>query len=109
MADPRIKTLKIKTGVVKRLTKEKLMYIQETEQQREKVQKLKEAGIDESTFKKQEEVLRESQMMIPDTQRRLKAAFEDLKSVVADCEELKEEPDYLNAQKFLAEAEKEIN
>jgi len=48
-------------------------------------------------------------MMIPDTQRRLKAAFEDLKSVVADCEELKEEPDYLNAQKFLAEAEKEIN
>jgi len=109
MADPRIKTLKIKTGVVKRLTKEKLMYIQETEQQQEKVQKLKEAGIDESTFKKQEEVLRESQMMIPDTQRRLKAAFEDLKSVVADCEELKEEPDYLNAQKFLAEAEKEIN
>jgi len=44
MADPRIKTLKIKTGVVKRLTKEKLMYIQETEQQLEKVQKLKEAG-----------------------------------------------------------------
>lgn len=48
-------------------------------------------------------------MMIPDTQRRLKAAFEDLKSVVADCEELKEEPDYLNARKFLAEAEKEMN
>lgn len=48
-------------------------------------------------------------MMIPDTQRRLKAAFEDLKSVVADCEELKEEQDYLDAQKFLAEAEKEIN
>jgi len=44
MADPRIKTLKIKTGVVKRLTKEKLMYIQETEQQLEKVEKLKKAG-----------------------------------------------------------------
>jgi len=44
MADPRIKTLKIKTGVVKRLTKEKLMYIQETEQQQEKVEKLKKAG-----------------------------------------------------------------
>lgn len=48
-------------------------------------------------------------MMIPDTQRRLIDAFEDLKSIVADCEELKDEPDYLNAQKFLAEAEKEIN
>lgn len=44
MADPRIKTLKIKTGVVKRLTKEKLMYIKETDQQREKVEKLKESG-----------------------------------------------------------------
>lgn len=44
MADPRIKTLKIKTGVVKRLTKEKLMYILETEQQQEKVEKLKKAG-----------------------------------------------------------------
>lgn len=44
MADPRIKTLKIKTGVVKRLTKEKLMYIKETEQQREKVEKLKLSG-----------------------------------------------------------------
>jgi tubulin-specific chaperone A len=44
MADPRIKTLKIKTGVVKRLTKEKLMYIKETEQQREKVEKLKASG-----------------------------------------------------------------
>lgn len=44
MADPRIKTLKIKTGVVKRLTKEKLVYIKETEQQREKVEKLKQSG-----------------------------------------------------------------
>lgn len=66
-------------------------------------------GIDDSTIKKQEEVLRESQMMVPDTQRRLETAFKDLKSVVADCEELKEEGDYLNALKFLAEAEKEMN
>jgi len=47
-------------------------------------------------------------MMIPDTQRRLKTAFQDLKSVIADCEELNKEGDYLNAVKFLAEAEKEI-
>lgn len=65
-------------------------------------------GGDESIIKKQEEVLRESRMMIPDTQRRLKTAFEDLKSVIADCEELKEENDYLTAIKFLAEAETEI-
>lgn len=53
MADPRIKALKIKTGVVKRLTKEKLMYIKETEQQREKVEKLKESGeLNDNNFNK---------------------------------------------------------
>ncbi|XP_050523217.1 tubulin-specific chaperone A-like [Daktulosphaira vitifoliae] len=108
MADPRIKTLKIKTGVVKRLTKEKLMYIKETEQQLERVEQLKKSGSDESNIKKQEEVLRESQMMVPDTQRRLKAAYEDLKSTIADCEELKDSEDFLIAENFLAEAEKEI-
>jgi len=54
MADPRVKILKIKTGVVKRLTKEKLMYIKETDQQREKVEKLKVSGelIDDDYFSK---------------------------------------------------------
>jgi len=41
MSDPRLKTLKIKTGVVKRLTKEKIMYAQEAEKQDEKVQQMK--------------------------------------------------------------------
>lgn len=44
MADPRLKALKIKTGVVKRLTKEKVMYEQEVEKQKERIQKLKEGG-----------------------------------------------------------------
>lgn len=41
MADPRIKALKIKTGVVKRLTKEKVMYEREAESQRNRIQNLK--------------------------------------------------------------------
>ena len=45
MADPRIKTIRIKTGVVKRLAKEKVMYEKEAEQQRERIQKLKDQGI----------------------------------------------------------------
>lgn len=44
MTDPRIRVLKIKTGVVKRLTKEKTCYEKETEQQRERVQKYKDEG-----------------------------------------------------------------
>lgn len=44
MSDPRIRTLKIKTGVVKRLAKEKITYEKEATHQRERIQKLKEQG-----------------------------------------------------------------
>lgn len=50
MSDPRIRTLKIKTGVVKRLAREKIMYEKEAAQQRERIQKLKEQG--ENTFER---------------------------------------------------------
>jgi tubulin-specific chaperone A len=46
MSDPRIRTLKIKTGVVKRLAKEKVTYEKEAALQRDKIQKLKEQGKD---------------------------------------------------------------
>lgn len=44
MADPRLKQLKIKTGVVKRLAKEKVMYEKEAENQRNRIQKFKDEG-----------------------------------------------------------------
>ena len=44
MSDPRLRTLKIKTGVVKRLAKEKVTYEKEAEQQRDRVQKYKDQG-----------------------------------------------------------------
>ncbi|XP_026102748.1 tubulin-specific chaperone A-like [Carassius auratus] len=45
MADPRIRQIKIKTGVVKRLAKEEVLYIKEAKQQEEKIERLKaEAG-----------------------------------------------------------------
>lgn len=46
MSDPRIRILKIKTGVVKRLAKEKVTYEKEAAQQRERIQKLKEQDKD---------------------------------------------------------------
>lgn len=46
MSDPRIRTLKIQTGVVKRLAREKITYEKEATQQRERIQKLKEQGED---------------------------------------------------------------
>ncbi|XP_024252908.1 tubulin-specific chaperone A isoform X2 [Oncorhynchus tshawytscha] len=47
MADPRIRQIKIKTGVVKRLVKEKVMYVKETRQQEEKIERLKAEACDE--------------------------------------------------------------
>lgn len=70
MADPRLKTIKIKTGVVKRMTKEKVVYEREAKEQKEKIEKLKLAGNDEYDIKKQEEVLTECLMMVPDCRRR---------------------------------------
>lgn len=70
MADPRIRQITIKTGIVKRLTKEKIVYEKEAKSQENRVEKLRAAGDDEYMLKKQEEVLRECLMMVPDCQRR---------------------------------------
>lgn len=44
MADPRLKQLRIKTGVVTRITKEKQSYEKETEKEKERLLKLKQNG-----------------------------------------------------------------
>lgn len=108
MSDPRIRTLKIKTGVVKRLAKEKITYEKEAAQQRERIQKLKEQDKDGYDIKKQEEVLQESLMMVPDCQRRLVKAFEELKKILDTEQDLKEVEDYIEAEKVLREAETQL-
>ena len=54
--DPRLKALKIKTGVVKRTGKEKLSYRTEADMQKGKVDKLKASNADEADVKKMIEV-----------------------------------------------------
>ncbi|XP_071559373.1 tubulin-specific chaperone A-like [Temnothorax nylanderi] len=108
MSDPRIRTLKIKTGVVKRLAKEKVTYEKEAAQQRERVQKLKEQDKDNYDIKKQEEVLQESLMMVPDCQRRLVKAFEELKKILDTEQDLKEVQGYIEAEKVLQEVEEQL-
>lgn len=70
MADPRLRQLTIKTGVVKRLTKEKSVYEKEVLTERKRFDKFKAEGADDHVLKKQEEVIQECLMMIPDTKRR---------------------------------------
>lgn len=108
MADPRLRQLTIKTGVVKRLTKEKVVYQKEAVQQKARIEKLKAAGEDDHVLRKQEEVLQESLMIIPDCQRRLAKAFEELSDFVKNEEELKETKEYETAMQILEEAKLQL-
>lgn len=64
----------------RRLVKEVAAYGKEAQEQEAKVRAMKEGGRDPYDIKKQEEVLQESYMMIPDSKARLAAAAEDLKA-----------------------------
>ncbi|XP_058824322.1 tubulin-specific chaperone A [Topomyia yanbarensis] len=104
MSDPRLRQLTIKTGVVKRLSKEKTVYEKEVVTQRNRIEKLKANGADDHDVRKQEEVLQESMMMVPDCQRRLAKAYEELNEMLKNEEELKESEQYIAALSILGDA-----
>ena len=85
-ADPRLRKLKIQTGVVKRCGKEKLSYRKEANQQKEKVEKMKTEGREEIEIKKMNECVQESLMMIPDCHRRLEKAIGELQALVEELQ-----------------------
>jgi tubulin-specific chaperone A len=78
-----VKRLTILCGVVRRTHKELLDYHKELAAQKAKVEGMRARGADEYDIKKQVEVLGESEMMIPDTMRRLAKGVEDLAGFVA--------------------------
>lgn len=108
MSDPRLKQIKIKTGVLKRVGKEKLSYRKEADQQKAKLEKMKEEGKDEHDVKKMSEVLQESLMMIPDCHRRIVAAHAELKQLLDTEADLAESEEYVAAVAQLAEAEDQL-
>uniref|UniRef100_A0A674H4P9 Tubulin-specific chaperone A n=1 Tax=Taeniopygia guttata TaxID=59729 RepID=A0A674H4P9_TAEGU len=99
MADPRLRQIKIKTGVVRRLAKEKIMYEKEAKQQEEKIEKMKAEACDDYGIKKQ--ILQESRMMIPDCQRRLEVAHAELTQLLENEKELEEAEEYKEARSIL--------
>eukprot|EP00124_Ichthyophonus_hoferi_P003753 Ihof_evm5s349 gene=Ihof_evmTU5s349 len=83
MADAAVlRQLKIKTGVVKRISKEVGMYQREVIEIEERTRRLAAEGTDIYYLKKQEEVKAESEAMVPDTLRRLDAAIIDLEDMM---------------------------
>eukprot|EP00798_Chlamydomonas_sp_ICE-L_P017169 gene17169-23485_t len=84
-----IRSLKIKTSSVKRTRKEYLMYRTEVEKEQATLEKMKEQGKEFHDLKQQENVLGESNMMIPETRQRLEALLSDLEVYIgANKEEI---------------------
>uniref|UniRef100_W8BH23 Tubulin-specific chaperone A n=1 Tax=Ceratitis capitata TaxID=7213 RepID=W8BH23_CERCA len=104
MADPRLRQLTIKTGVVKRLTKEKTVCEKEVVTEQNRLERFKGEGADEHVLRKQEEVISECLMMLPDTLRRLKKELEVLEKFLGDEEELKETKEYVTATQVVNDA-----
>ena len=110
--DPRLKKLRIATGVVKRCGKEKLSYRKEADMQREKIEKMKVEGKEEADIKKMNECMQESLMMIPDCHRRLEKAINELKPLYEELEgleEFSEEKIVLEAQQALQSSVEHLN
>ncbi|KAL6087653.1 hypothetical protein STEG23_005392 [Scotinomys teguina] len=93
--------MKIKTGVVKRLVKEKVMYEKEAKQLEEKIEKMKPEDGENYAIQKQAEILQESRMMIPDCQRRIEGAYTDLQQVLESEKDMEEAGEYKEARVVL--------
>lgn len=52
MADPRLRQITIKTGVLRRLTKEKTVYEREVDEQKVRIEKLRGQGKDDHVLRK---------------------------------------------------------
>lgn len=106
--DPkRVKDIKIKTGVIKRLAKEKISYEKEVQAQEAKIEKMVAEEKDEHDIKKQREVLDESKMMIPDCRRRLGSYWDELSSLIETETDLSETEEYKAAKQILEETKEQ--
>ncbi|WFD37250.1 uncharacterized protein MJAP1_000192 [Malassezia japonica] len=85
--------LTIKTGVVRRLSKELWMYTVEAKEQDAKVQQFIADNREAWEVRKQEEILKDCTQMVPDTKRRLSDAVVDLDAYLHGLDEATKETD----------------
>lgn len=97
--------LKIKTGSVRRLAKEVVMYKKDEQTETDRVSRMKAAGGDPSDIKHAEQVLAEAAMMVPDTRQRLETALADLHQCLSQSSKVQESEEYQQAKQTASEAE----
>lgn len=97
-----LKDLKIKTGSVKRLLKEASYYKKELGESEERLQQMRDAGLEAAELKQAENVVGESRAMIPESAARLESAVADLQAFVEDnAAEIAGTPELAAAQEQL--------
>lgn len=77
-----LRALKIKSGTVKRLSRDVTYAQEESASERTRLQKLTSSGGDEYEVRAQEKVIKDADQMVPDYRSRLKSAIEDLESLI---------------------------
>ena len=100
-----LKKMKIQTGVVTRISKEKTMYKKEIVTMEKHIEDMKASGKDEYDIKKRTECLEESRMMIPDCEKRLKLAVEAMTSLLNDNPDCSNEEIYQKAKAALEQVQ----
>ena len=97
---------KIFCGDARRLLKEVAFYVEEVKENEKIVESMKlDSSKDEYDVKRYEQVLAESYMMIPDSQKRLQNAIEDLDGFLTDSSELDETSEwFIQAKQILKES-----
>lgn len=95
-----VKQLTIKVKVCQRLLKEVGYYQREVLENEAKLQTMEKEGKDPYDIKKFKEVLAESLMMIPDSERRLQASLDDL-GLFLDTNDSIDDSDYLEQAREL--------
>jgi len=108
MADPRLKTIRINTGVLKRVCKETQSYQKEVFDIQDKIQKMQAEGEDVYLIKKQDGLLQEAGSVVADCQRRLNQAFGKLTALVEGEQDLSESEEYQNAVAVIDESRPHI-
>ncbi|KAF9913386.1 hypothetical protein BX616_010096 [Lobosporangium transversale] len=96
----------IKTGVLKRVAKEQVYYHAERDKQQKRINDMIAKDPNDYEIKKQREVLEETLDMLPDVERRKKAAHQDLANLVANANpDIKSSKEYQEAVETLEQYE----
>ena len=77
-----LRKLKIKTSTLQRLLKERDAYKKEEAEIEQTIEKMKSSNADPYDIKKQNEVLQETQKMVPDTLKRINSARDDVNEFI---------------------------